>query len=62
MKKSKATEILAIIMDELNVPRGYSLGDIMWALAAIDEDGEIKKMLVTAIRNEVIEEIKKKIA
>ena len=62
MAKSKAATILAIIMEELNVPKGASLGDIMWALDAIDEDGKIKKMLVTEIRKEVIGEIKWKLA
>lgn len=62
MTKSKAATILAIIMEELNVPKGASLGDIMWALDAIDEDGEIKKMLITEIRKEVIADIKWKLA
>lgn len=62
MAKSKAATILAIIMEELNVPKGASLGDIMRALDAIDEDGEIKKMLITEIRKEVIADIKWKLA
>ncbi len=62
MAKSKAATILAIIMEELNISKGASLGDIMWALNAIDEDGEIKKMLITEIRKEVIGEIKWKLA
>lgn len=62
MKISTSAVILSIIMEELNTPKGWSLGDIMWLLDAIDEDGEIKKILTTAIRDEVIAEIKKKIA
>lgn len=60
--KQKAIGILAIIMDELNVPEGSTLGDIGWCLDAIDDTGEIKRLLTTEIRNAVIDEIKAHLA
>ena len=41
--KEKATNILAIIMEELNVPANAPIGDIIWNLQFIDETGEIEK-------------------
>jgi hypothetical protein len=60
--RQKAIGILAIIMDELNVPEGSTLGDIGWYLDAIDDAGEIKRLLTTEIRNAVIDEIKAQLA
>ena len=59
--KEKATNILAIIMEELNVPAKAPIGDIIWNLQFIDETGEIEKMLKFYIREAVIDDIKEKI-
>ena len=60
--KEKATNILAIIMEELNMPSNSTLGDIALELNSIDPEGEILKILKPIIRNAVIDEIKQKIA
>lgn len=60
--KAKATHLLAIIMDELNMPAGSTLGDVALALNSIDPEGEIMSLLKPVIREAVIDEIKSKIA
>ena len=57
----KSTSILAIIMDELNVPSDATFGDIMYYLSFFDDDGEITKMLAATMKEEVIAEIKRKL-
>jgi ssRNA-specific RNase YbeY (16S rRNA maturation enzyme) len=56
--KEKATHILAIIMEELNMPKGATIGDVAIALSSIDENNEIMGMLKPILRNAVIDEIK----
>lgn len=58
----KAACILAIIMEELNMPKGSTIGDVAYALALIDPSNEILNQLKPLIRNAVIDEIQKKIA
>lgn len=58
--KEKATNILAIIMEELNMPKNSTIGDIAIALSIIDPDGEIMKLLKPVLRNAIIDEIKTK--
>ena len=58
--KEKATNILAIIMEELNMPENSTIGDIAIALSIIDPDGEIMKLLKPVLRNAIIDEIKTK--
>lgn len=60
--REKATHILAIIMEELNMPIGSTLGDVVLALASIDPDNEILGLLKPILRDAVIDEIKQKIA
>lgn len=60
--EKKATYILAIIMEELNMPKGSTIGDVAHALSVIDPDNEILTVLKPLIRNAVIDEIQKKIA
>ena len=59
--KEKATNILAIIMEELNMPKNSTTGDIALALNIVDPDGEIMKMLKPYLRNAIIDEIKSKV-
>ena len=58
--KEKATNILAIIMEELNMPKNSTIGDIALALNIVAPDGEIMKMLKPYLRNAIIDEIKSK--
>ena len=58
--KEKATNILAIIIEELNMPKNSTIGDIALALNIVDPDGEIMKMLKPYLRNAIIDEIKSK--
>ena len=58
--KEKATNILAIIMEELNMPKNSTIGDVAYALDIIDPDNEIMKMLKPVLRNAIIDEIKTK--
>ena len=58
--KEKATNILAIIMEELNMPKNSTIGDIALALNIVDPDGDIMKMLKPYLRNAIIDEIKSK--
>ena len=58
--KEKATNILEIIMEELNMPKNSTIGDIALALNIVDPDGEIMKMLKPYLRNAIIDEIKSK--
>ena len=58
--KEKATNILTIIMEELNMPKNSTIGDIAIALSIIDPDGEIMKLLKPVLRNAIIDEIKTK--
>ena len=58
--KEKATNILAIIMEELNMPKNSTIGDIALALNIVDPDNEIMKMLKPYLRNAIIDEIKSK--
>jgi ssRNA-specific RNase YbeY (16S rRNA maturation enzyme) len=60
--REKATEVLAIIMEELNMPKDSTLGDVVYALAIIDPTNEILNLLKPLIRNAAIDEIQKKIA
>ena len=60
--RKKATCVLAIIMEELNMPKGSTIGDVALALGAIDPDDEILNLLKPLIRNAVIDKIQKKIA
>lgn len=58
----KATCLLAIIIEEMNMPKGSTLGDVALALSAIDPENEILNLVRPVIRNAVIDEIKAKIA
>ena len=58
--KEKAINILAVVMDELNMPKNSTLGDVAYALCLIDPDDEIIKMFKPILRNAVIDEIKSK--
>ena len=58
--KEKATNILAIIMEEMNMPKNSTIGDIALALNIVDPDGEIMKMLKPYLRNAIIDKIKSK--
>jgi hypothetical protein len=49
-------------MEELKMPEGSTLGDVVLALATIDPENEILDLLKPVIRNAVIDEIKAKIA
>ena len=60
--QEKATRVLAIIMEELNMPEHSTIGDVALALATIDPGNEILGLLKQLIRNAVIDEIRKKIA
>ena len=60
--KEKATYLLAIIIEELNMPEGSTLSDVSLALSIIDPDNEILNLLKPVIRNAVIDDIKTKIA
>ena len=60
INKEKATNILAIIMEELNMPKNSTIGDVAYALDIIDHDNEIIKMLKPVLRNAIIDEIKTK--
>ena len=60
--REKAIGVLSIIMDELNMPKGSTIGEVAHALAIIDPDGEIMGLLMPFIRGAVIDEIKIKIA
>jgi hypothetical protein len=60
--KEKATNIMAIIMDELNMPKGSTIGDVAIALSSIDPDGEIMKIFKIYMTKAIVEEIQKKIA
>ena len=56
--KEKATRILAIIMEELNMPKNSTIGDVALALEIVDPDDEIMKMLKPILRNAIIDDIK----
>ncbi len=58
----KATCILAIIIEDLNLPKGATIGDVAQALSIIDPSDEIMNLLKPIIRNAVIDEIQQKIA
>lgn len=60
--REKAIGALAIIMEELNMPKGSTIGDIAHALAIIDPTSEILNLIRPLIRNAAIDEIKQKIA
>lgn len=55
--KEKATRILAIIIEELNMPKESTIGDIARALLIVDENNEIMKMFKPILRNAIIDEI-----
>ena len=59
--KEKATNVLAIIMEELNVPKNSTIGDIALALNIVDPDGEIMKMLKPYLKNAIIDAINSKV-
>jgi hypothetical protein len=58
----KATCVLAIIMEELNLPKNSTIGDVAYALSLIDPENEILNLLKPLIRNAAVDEIKKQIA
>ena len=58
--KEKAINILTIVMDELNMPKNSTIGDVAYALCLVDPDDEIMKMLKPILRDAVIDEIKSK--
>jgi hypothetical protein len=60
--QQKATAVLSIILEELNMPKDSTIGDVAYALLLIDPDNEILDLLTPLIRNATIDEIKKKIA
>jgi hypothetical protein len=60
--REKATHILTIIMEELNMPYGSTIGDVAHALSIIDPDDGVMKLLLPVLRDAVIDEIKHKIA
>ena len=60
--QQKATAVLSIIMEELNMPKDSTIGDVAYALLLIDPDNEILNLLKPLIRNANIDEIKRKIA
>ena len=59
--KENATNILAIIMEELNMPKNSTIGDVAYALSIIDPDEEIMKILKPILRNAIIDEIESKL-
>jgi hypothetical protein len=59
---AKASCVLAIVMEELNMPKGSTIGDVALALKEIDPGDENMDMLKPLIRNAVIDEIQKDIA
>lgn len=60
--QQKATAVLSIILEELNMPKDSTIGDVAYALLLIDPNNEILDLLKPLIRNATIDEIKKKIA
>ncbi len=58
----KAACVMAIIMEELNMPKGSTLGDVAYALSIIDPNDEVINLLKPLIRDAVIDKIKEKIA
>lgn len=60
--KEKATHVLAIIMEELNMPNGSTIGDVAYALSIIDPDETTLNILKLLIRDAVIDDIKEKIS
>jgi hypothetical protein len=60
--QQKATAVLSIIMEELNMPKGSTIGDVAYALLLIDPNNEILDLLKPLIRKATIDEIQKKIA
>jgi hypothetical protein len=59
---AKASCVLAIILDELNMPKDSTIGDVALALSVIDPSNEIMSLLKPLIRDAVIDEIQKNIA
>lgn len=59
---AKASCVLAIVMNELNMPKGSTIGDVALALTEIDPSNEIMSLLKPLIRDAVIDEIQKDIA
>lgn len=53
---------MAIIMDELYMPKGSTIGDVALALSSIDPDDEIMKIFRSYMTKAVVDEIKQKIA
>lgn len=60
--REKAINVLAIIMEELNMPKGATVGDVARALQILDPSNEIINLLKPFITKAVIEEIQLKIA
>lgn len=54
----KSIKVLEIIAEELRMPNDSRLNDILAALCLIDEDGEIKQLLVEAGKQDLIEKFK----
>lgn len=59
---AKASCVLAIILDELNMPKDSTIGDVALALSVIDPSNEIMSLLKPLIHDAVIDEIQKNIA
>ena len=53
----KATQVLAIIMEDLKMPAGSTIGDIAYALSFIDEQDEIMSILKPILRDAIIDKI-----
>jgi hypothetical protein len=59
--REKSINILAIIMEELNMPIKSTIGDVAYALSILDPDNEIMNILKPILRDAIIDEIKSKL-
>lgn len=55
MKELKITKVLEIIAEELGMPYDSSLNEILAAMFLTDEDREIRRLLVEAGKQDLIE-------
>jgi hypothetical protein len=55
MKEIKIIKVLEIIAEGLGMPYNSSLNEILTAMFLIDEDGEIRRLLVEAGKQDLIE-------
>lgn len=60
--REKATGILAIVLEELNMPKWATLGDVAYALSILDPNDEVINFFKKYATAAVIDEIKQKIA